>query len=344
MKSDVERAGLITAISCWFAVLLAVALHLSDPWWAGISAWIIASPSPAKLWQKGALRLVGTVAGCWLGYELGIHLEGNPPLQILALFGLTTVSTYLRFRSDYEYAWVIGGVSALLVFSFSLDQSQSLYAAAHYRAYEIACGVLSATLGPVLLRPFFSWSNPTPEPAAPLGGTLHGDHDSALTIALIGGGTVVLIVLLWSWFDLPSLQQSLITAVAVLNRDLAATRLRARLRLFGCLVGGAAGLVCAVFIVDSFALWSLLLIGGLAVFSRLHLSGHRWAYSGTQGGVAFLMVLVTGGGPPPTALPVIHRLAGLLVGVVVLLGVTQIVRFFSRPSPAPEPAIGSPCV
>ena len=63
-------------------------MHLDDPWWAAISAWVIANPDKSSLWQKGVLRIIGTIAGCILGYELSTQLEGKPIAQAICFFFL----------------------------------------------------------------------------------------------------------------------------------------------------------------------------------------------------------------------------------------------------------------
>ena len=55
-------------------------------------------------------------------------------------------------------------------------------------------------------------------------------------------------------------------------------------------------------------------------FTGLHLSDSSWAYVGTQGGIAFIMSLVTGNGPPNSLAPATNRLGGMMFGVLVTFG------------------------
>src|SRR5882757_6622948 len=144
MKAD-YRHGIITAVSCWVATLGAFALDLGNPWWATMTAWVIAHPNPGQIWQKGVHRVGGTIVGCVLGCLLGASTIGRPLLQATALFLAMSIGTYLRFRSDYEYAWMLGTVSVLLLISVSFEAPETLYQSAHDRAFEIICGVVSAT-------------------------------------------------------------------------------------------------------------------------------------------------------------------------------------------------------
>jgi uncharacterized membrane protein YccC len=129
----------------------------------------------------------------------------------------------------------------------------------------------------------------------------------------------MLIPILWSWLRLPALPQIVITCLVVLDRDGTATQFRGLQRVLGCLAGGASGLLTIRMEPDSFILWSVMLVGGVFLFSLLHHSTSRWAYVGTQGGVAFILALVTGIGPPDTIIPAVSRIAGMLCGVGILL-------------------------
>jgi hypothetical protein len=70
---------------------------------------------------------------------------------------------------------------------------------------------------------------------------------------------------------------------------------------------------------------SIALLSGIFLFAQLHHSTSHWAYVGTQGGVAFILALITGTGPPDSILPAIDRITGMLCGVLILLGVCRVV-------------------
>jgi hypothetical protein len=44
----------------WLAAILAFALHLDNPWWAVISAWVVTSPERHVPLKKAANCLIGT--------------------------------------------------------------------------------------------------------------------------------------------------------------------------------------------------------------------------------------------------------------------------------------------
>jgi uncharacterized membrane protein YccC len=322
------RASLVTAITCWVATFAAFSLHLDNPWWATISAWVIASPDKGAFWQKGILRICGTLAGCALGYELAILFVGKPLLQAICFFLLGFCSSYMRFRSRFGYAWTLGGIAALLLMSVSLSAPEALYTFAHYRAYEIACGVGSALLCDAILGMLLGFKgSTTPANSNPSKNeSLKNNQGELITVALVGGLTALILPILWSLFNLPSLPQSLVTVLVLLDPNLEATRFKGFQRFLGCIVGGGVGIIVSALAIDSFLVWSVFLILGVVGFSRLHLSDSRWAYTGTQGGLAFIIALVTGNGPPDTIDPIVSRICGIAIGVLIFMGIVFIVR------------------
>jgi uncharacterized membrane protein YccC len=320
------RQSLITGVSCWLATVTAFALHLDNPWWATISAWVISNLDKSAFWQKGVMRIIGTIAGCVLGYELAMELEGKPVAQAIAFFLLAAGGSYMRFRSRFGYAWFIGILAVVLLLSLSLSAPQSLYYFAHYRAYEIICGVVSATLCDWALGLILRVEAALPVPGETKKPAGSGNQREILNVALVGGLTAVIIPFLWSAFDIPSLPQSLVTVLVLVTPNLEATRLIGLQRILGCLLGGAIGLFASLFALESMSLWSAIVILGIAGFSQLHFSGSRWAYTGTQGGLAFIFAIVTGNGPPDTIEPVVNRIVGITLGVIVYMSVATIVR------------------
>ena len=301
-------------------------MHLDNPWWAAISAWVISNPDKSALWQKGVMRILGTIAGCVLGYELSTQLEGRPMAQAICFFFLGAVAAYMRFRSRFGYAWLIGILAAILLMSLSLSAPQSLYYFAHYRAYEIICGVVSATLCDGILRlilrlegaPTGNWSSkktcirrqPKGNPERrPRGRVNRRDHPDPLVVVQLAKPA----------------PNSRYGAGPRKSRPEGDSLYRTQ-RILGCLLGGSIGLFASLFASESMFLWSAIFILGLAGFSRLHFSDSHWAYTGTQGGLAFIFAIVTGNGPPDTIVPVVGRITGILLGVFVFMSVAAIVQ------------------
>ena len=308
----------VTAITCWLATLAAFALHLENPWWAAISAWVISSNDRSALLQKGILRIFGTILGCVIGLQLTGFLVGEAAGQILVLFLLGFVMNYMKSARAFGYAWVVGSVATLLLVSASITSTTPLIDVAFYRAAEISCGVLSVFVTDLFLR-LGTDAKTTAKSCAKSIQTV--SQEDRILISLASGLSAVSIPVLWLALNLPELTQSLVTALITLDRDFAHTRIRGSLRLLGCVAGGGLGLLFVLLGMNFFLWWSVALIFGLALFAGLHLSDSSWAYVGTQGGIAYIMTLITGNGSPNSLVPVTNRLGGMMFGVLVTFGV-----------------------
>jgi uncharacterized membrane protein YccC len=313
--------GVITALACWLAAIFAFALHLDSPWWASISAWVIANPERQELLGKAANRIFGTVVGCFLGYWLALEFEGRSVLQLSAMFVIAALGVYGRFRSTLSYAWIIGSVGGLAILSMSMETPEQIYYFAVFRTCEVLCGVVAATFIEILFRPQNQVNNAAIPSAKPQTKTTKQsmDRTTVLRLAMIGGITTVLIPILWSRLYLPSLPQIVISSLVVLDRDAASTHFRGLQRILGCFAGGLSGLVAIRLAPSSFFVWSAMLLLGIFLFAMLHHSTSRWSYLGTQGGVALILALITGGGPPGSIMPAANRIAGMLCGVGILI-------------------------
>jgi uncharacterized membrane protein YccC len=323
-----QRQKLVTALSCWFAAVVALNLHLQNPWWAAISVWVLASADRTGLAQKAALRIFGTILGCLLGYFLAVELEPSPVGQLLVLFLIGFIANYFRNISKYAYAWVVGSVSALLLLATSMTVTGvALQNMAVSRGLEIICGVVSSSIGDAVL---VAWARLSPVQAKnkPLAASTISAAD--LKIAVAAGLSAVAIPLLWLIFQLPEIAQSLVTALVTLQGDKSQSRNRGSQRIAGCLLGGALGLFFALIGFRSFGWWSVTFVAGLTIMAMLHLSTSRFTYLGTQGGVAFIMAMISQSGAPDSIWPALSRLSGMVLGVIVTIVILHFVELVAE--------------
>lgn len=324
------RQALATALSCWVAAVAAFVLQLTDPWWAAISAWVIAQSDRDALLAKSLLRIIGTIAGAFVGYQLALLVEGLPLHEALAFAAIGGVSAWGRFTSRFSYAWLLGGVTATLILASALVSPASLETAAYYRTYEVILGILAATVVCGMLAPpperlqelladrLQVVTAPEPALAPP-------------TAAVVAALTLALAPVAWSIFDVASLAQIAVSIIMVLDRDVFTLRMRGRQRLAGCMLGGAVGLLIAGLSITSFLVWSVALVLALFAMATVHHGARPYSYVGTQGGFALLLALVTGPGPPDTIEPVLDRLAGMLAGVGLMMVVSFLLEPLWRP-------------
>jgi uncharacterized membrane protein YccC len=329
------RHSLITAASCWLAAMLVLFFHCDNPWWGVISAWVISSTDFHQSSVKAMLRVAGTLVGYFVGLICASVTEGEPIWQALALFLIGAIGMSMRFRSKFSYAWIIGSATAFILVVLDLTDPGSIYETAQYRLYEIISGVVAAWLCARVLRPLLGLSSQVKETEAISAGSSISLTPSELRMLIVVGGSVpVITTLLWSWLHLPSLVQAIATALVTLDRNVAAAEIRVTQRVLGCVLGGAVGLVAAEFATSSLFAWSVILFGGIFLFSWLHLSRGPFSYVGTQAGVAFILAIVTGNNPPDTIGPVIGRIAGMTGGVLVVGSVCFVLKAWTERSAA----------
>ncbi|MFM9859958.1 FUSC family protein [Pseudoxanthobacter sp. M-2] len=315
-----ERQALVAAAGCWLAAVLAFWTGTSDPWWACISAWVVANPNRDALVLKSGMRVAGTLIACIIGYNLALVLEGQPVAQALVLAMVCMVGIIMRYRSRFDYAWLLGAITIAMALVGSMTDPATLYEFVVYRGLEICIGVFAAMVASLVLGESLPEKPKGFEPGAA------EERLKALHAAIIAGAALLTAMALWSWYDLPSILQIVVSILAVLDRDIAVMRAKSLQRVMGCLVGGSAGLVITATGVSSFFVWSILFVGGLMALAHLYHGRGGYSYVGLQGGFAFILAMVTGLGPPDTIDPIVERVAGMLIGVVILLAVVAILR------------------
>ncbi|MBS9479083.1 FUSC family protein [Ancylobacter radicis] len=326
---DVTRQAFATASGVLAAVYIALAMGLAEPYWAALSVMIIANVDRDALFTKGLLRVTGTFVGVFSGYVVGQWMEGLPFQQAALVMIAAGIGTYGRQRSAYGYAWFYGALTFALVMLYTMVQPQDLYSFAHYRCYEIVIGVACGTLANWALGP-----RAGELPSHIVAQLATTTPENALWQAIVAAVGTLTIILTWSLFDLPQLPQVLISSLIVVDSDPVATRHRGAQRIFGCILGGGAGLIVIAIDASLHWWWTVALFLGVFGFSRIHLTKSAQAYVGTQSAIAYLVTLVSVG-PPVSMSPPVERLVGIVIGVSIM---TVLVWALNPKAPVPKAA------
>lgn len=347
--------ALEASLSVALAVLAALALHSDQPWWAGISAFMVTRSSLAVSLSRSAMRIVGSVLGAALGViAIGLFAY-QPPLFCLCLFALAWAGLFGFAASRFGYAWLIGAITGNLVMLMALDQPQAAFTIAVNRVADVAIGTGASLLvayllpepAPAAVSPSFSPPGPLPMPfwarrhAGEFERWLHANWLLILH-ACRGGLTVMLLPFLANWLAPLSSTQVGITAVAVMSIPTTAIRepdgrtvvQRSIHRVVGCVLGAVLGVACLDVVGDNFMIWLPLLMVGIWFGSQIQSGSSGISYVGTQAGLAFLLSMVQGQGPPASITPGLDRLAGMTAGLALLMVITMTFSLFRLPSPA----------
>ncbi len=346
--------ALEAALSVALAVLAALAVHSNDPWWAGISAFMVTRASFPVAVSRGVMRVAGSIVGAATGVTvLGLFVYQPLPF-CLCLFILACVGFFGFATSRFGYAWLIGAVTGSLVILMAFTQPQGAFTIAVDRVADVVIGTLASLLVCGLMPA--PADGAAPPAAAPLdppplafwrrryGAELQCWLDGKWPLvmhACRGGLTVMLLPALASWLAPVSPVTMGVTVVIVMSIPTTAileanTRLivqRAAHRVMGCLIGALVGLACLAVVGSDFLLWMLLLVAGVWLCSQIQTGATGISYVGTQAMFAFLMSMVQSQGPPLSIGPGFERLVGVMGGLAILFVITLVLSLIPLPGP-----------
>jgi uncharacterized membrane protein YccC len=319
-----------TTLAVALTVTIALALRVDAPWWAAISAFVsIQITAPSSI-ERGALRIAGTAIGAAIAVLLSPWLIEDQVAVSLVLFAASAIAVLGLQVSRHGYAFMLGGVTIDMVLLSAIDDPTSVLSVACNRTAEVTIGTVTAILVSIVLSPPSEKATP---PARPGWSDLLGAQWSSVQHALRAGLGVMLVPWLWNLLALPNLSQTAITVAAVMavqstTEDEVANRqkivTRATHRLFGCLIGGIAGLAVLSLSFESFIPWLATLCAGIWIGAHVQSSARGIGYIGTQGAVVFIMTLVQGFGPPGDILAGGERFAGITGGLLIVLAVSML--------------------
>ena len=135
--------ALRTYAAAMLALALSFFLQLDSPVWSWLTVYIVAQPTPGMLLSKSLYRIVGTVAGAFLGVVLIALFAQLPGMFVFALatiMGLCTLLSHLltNFRA---YATVLAGYTAGIVAADAIGDPNQVFFIAVSRASCILIGI-----------------------------------------------------------------------------------------------------------------------------------------------------------------------------------------------------------
>ncbi|MBB3197335.1 FUSC family protein [Roseateles terrae] len=154
-----SRTEWLFSVKAFAAAMLAVFLAnwagQPRPFWAMMTAYIVAHPLAGAVRSKALYRFVGTLVGSTAAALLVPRFANAPEMLslALALWVGTCLCLSLRDRTPRAYAFMLAGYTAALIGFPSVDVPLNIFDSAVARVEEIALGILSATLVHSLVLP-----------------------------------------------------------------------------------------------------------------------------------------------------------------------------------------------
>ena len=353
--------ALEAALSVTLAILAALAMHSDNPWWAGLSAFMVTRASLAVALSRGLMRIVGSVVGAAIGVIVLSLFVYQPLPFCLCLFLVTFIGVFGFAISRFSYAWLMGSVTANLVMLMAFTQPLSAFTIGVDRAADVVIGTVASLLVCGLMpAPDHTGAVAAPGQLSPpplafwrrrwdaeFHRWLSGKRPlimHACRIAL----TVMLLPALASWFapvspvtiGLTSVMVMAVPTKVILEADIRVMVQRSAHRVIGCLLGALVGLACLAVVGGDFVLWVLLLATGVWLCSQIQTGTTGISYVGTQAMFAFVMSMVQSQGPPLSISSGFERLVGVVAGLCLMFVITLILSLIPISEPVRSSAVG----
>ncbi len=148
-----NRAALRTAIGALAAILISFKFHLETPYWSGMSVVIVSNLYTGSIIDKAMMRVIGTLAGAFLGFFIAGVVANSFILYLLCCFLIITVSVYFYNYSKYGYAYLLGALCAFIIISQLALNPQNAFFVAVWRPVEIGIGVFVAAVSAYAIFP-----------------------------------------------------------------------------------------------------------------------------------------------------------------------------------------------
>ncbi|MEO7576780.1 MAG: FUSC family protein [Massilia sp.] len=160
-------AEMLFSAKCFLAAMLALYIALASglprPFWAVMTAYVVASPYSGAVRSKALYRLCGTLIGSAVTILMVPRLANAPELLSLALACWVGLCRYVSLldRTPRSYVFMLAGYTAGLIGYPAVADPATIFDTGLARVEEISIGILSATavhslvlphgVGPVLL-------------------------------------------------------------------------------------------------------------------------------------------------------------------------------------------------
>jgi uncharacterized membrane protein YccC len=351
LRGPRARESVKASLSVMLAVVLAKAFGLDDIWWAAFSGYMVMRSRFDESFRRGVFRVGGTALGAAIGICIAAAATSNPVILVSSTFLIASLTIYNALVSRYSYAWLLAGITNVMVLAFAALTPTHVSHFALLRIADVAAGTVACLVVSVLFelaRPsqpdvfYQSFHSLAGTPGAAIAAaTMQTMRRRLLRHACEGALAVVCVASLGCWLKMHSFAQASITIFAVMvvpfsdfaeDRYTAVTQKMIH-RVIGCLCGGLVGILMLLLTGKTPALWWLALPVGVWIGQHIQDGEGTIGYFGTQFCLGYLTAFVHDPHVQTSYLPPAERLLGILTGLLflgVILSVSAWVRFPKR--------------
>jgi uncharacterized membrane protein YccC len=318
----VDQAEAIASVL--LAILIAKLAGTHNIGWAAFSSFLVIRSHISASMQRATFRVLGTICGAIAGYFVATHIEKHMEWVCLTLLLVVTGTMYMALVSCRMYAWLLTGLTFLMVVVESTTpQAASPASFARSRVTEILIGTSASLIvsyvSSKVVRPWI----PGQPPKAAL--SHRGWHRKASLHALKAGISAALIPILADWLATPALIQAGVTVMAVMviplssvDQNTNAVSRRMVHRFIGCSLGAFLAITILLTCRHDPVLMTFGLCIGVAIGRHIENGANRYAYIGVQFALAFLVILVPDDYSLVSIKPGMERLLGIITGFTLL--------------------------
>lgn len=153
-KTTVYKEAFKTALAVAIVYGLALQFDWMKPYWAAFTVALIALPTAGQSFNKGVMRLAGTIPGCIAGIAILSIAPQDRWLFLLLAAAWIFLATYMTSSTKiFSYFWNIAGITCLVILTVGVDNSQHVFNSAMFRTLETAMGIVVYMLVSVFLWP-----------------------------------------------------------------------------------------------------------------------------------------------------------------------------------------------
>jgi uncharacterized membrane protein YccC len=118
-----------------------------------MTAVIVSNLYTGSIIDKALMRIMGTLAGAFLGFFIAGIVANSFLLYLLCCFLVVTISVYFYNYSKYGYAYLLGALCTFLIISQLALNPERAFFVAIWRPVEIAVGVFVSAISAYVLFP-----------------------------------------------------------------------------------------------------------------------------------------------------------------------------------------------